>query len=89
VTWATSAAYKYVRSKRDLDTARRRARNVILEEIREKDYQNVKKTYAEKVRPSHDRPLPQAGSVKGDRVSARGGGKALACPRMREVGARA
>lgn len=48
VTWATAAAFKYGRTRRTLEAARKRARESIREEIVERDYKVVKKTYAEK-----------------------------------------
>lgn len=48
MTWATAAVYKYARTKRMLEAAGDRARRKICDEIIEKDYLMIKRTYADK-----------------------------------------
>lgn len=64
MSWATSAAYKHIKAHRLEEQARRRARGIILEDIKEKDYLIARKTFAEKlIAREHDFNTMQDGLV--------------------------
>jgi len=49
VSWATKQLFHHLKGKRLEETARKRARGVILDDIREKDCQATRKAFAEKL----------------------------------------